>query len=135
MCDSKITLHCQNGFRLVDGTSPWNGQVEVWYGDSWNNLCFDYNYINSFDDVSSLICQEVGFPSQTNHIAFSSSSNPNPENFFYFKCTESENFLDCVQSRNDDLLPECFESVLIVTLGIVTASVQLSVMYVVTTNL
>ncbi|XP_030846995.1 deleted in malignant brain tumors 1 protein [Strongylocentrotus purpuratus] len=43
--------------RLVNGPSPREGRVEIWYNDQWNTICDDnWNY-----DEAEIVCRQLGY--------------------------------------------------------------------------
>lgn len=53
---SSLTLKAPN-IRLMDGTSPMEGRVEIYYNNEWGTLCDD-----SWDSTAaSVVCFMLGF--------------------------------------------------------------------------
>ncbi|XP_062586300.1 deleted in malignant brain tumors 1 protein-like, partial [Saccostrea cucullata] len=53
--------------RLVGGSSPYEGRVEVYYNGAWGTICDDYYLFNaggSNNSFSKVICRSLGFPWQ-----------------------------------------------------------------------
>eukprot|EP00057_Strongylocentrotus_purpuratus_P014833 XP_011669307.1 PREDICTED: deleted in malignant brain tumors 1 protein [Strongylocentrotus purpuratus] len=43
--------------RLMDGPSPREGRVEIWYNGQWNTICDDYWYLPE----SQVVCRQLGY--------------------------------------------------------------------------
>jgi serine/threonine protein kinase len=50
----------ENDVRLVDGTAPWNGRLEICKGGLWGAVCED-----QFEDIDAAVtCKQLGFPTE-----------------------------------------------------------------------
>ena len=53
-----VRSNCVNGnVRLVNGTTPYEGRVEICYGGVWGSVC-DYNW--DYKDAA-IVCLQMGF--------------------------------------------------------------------------
>ena len=51
----------ENAVRLVDGTEPWNGRLEICKGGLWGAVCED-----QFEDIDAAVtCKQLGFPTES----------------------------------------------------------------------
>ena len=49
--------------RIVDGTMPWNGRLEVCLGGLWGAVCED-----QFEDTDATVaCRHLGYPTTSIH--------------------------------------------------------------------
>ena len=52
---------CNNhAIRLADGTSEFNGRVEVCIEEEWGTVCDDF----WDDDDATVVCRHLGFPTR-----------------------------------------------------------------------
>ena len=51
----------ENSIRIVSGTQPWNGRLEVCLGGYWGAVCEDL-----FEDVDAAVaCRNLGYPEES----------------------------------------------------------------------
>ena len=54
------SVNCNDGdVRLVGGTSPLNGRVEVCYSNQWGGVCSHYTWSQNQPTV---VCRQLGYP-------------------------------------------------------------------------
>jgi len=58
---AKSTVPDDGTFRLVGGTKPSEGRVEVFYKDGWGTVCDDFWGMNEAD----MVCRSVGYSAAT----------------------------------------------------------------------
>uniref|UniRef100_H3AVD5 SRCR domain-containing protein n=1 Tax=Latimeria chalumnae TaxID=7897 RepID=H3AVD5_LATCH len=89
--------------RLVNGSSPCNGRVEVYYGIQWRSVCGPSWDMNS----ARVICRELkcGIPRETHNNSFFGRGT-GEQMLVNFKCDGRENSLiSCTQNWN--ISPNC----------------------------
>ena len=62
MCD----VSEEGQVRLLNGTSPYEGRVEICYGGLWGSLCGRYNRWNNQE--ARVVCRQLGFPTSGMYI-------------------------------------------------------------------
>lgn len=73
----KTTGNCTDGdVRLVGGTSPLNGRVEVCYRDQWGGVCSQSEYSRK---EATVVCRQLGYPYDA--VAYSSGHVTNTTTF------------------------------------------------------
>ena len=88
----------EGAVRLVGGTTPLEGRVEVFLLGHWGTVC-DYNW--DFADAI-VVCRQLGYPGVVEapkYAAFGAGSGPS----WYFRvdCTGTEhNLTECSKSRS-----------------------------------
>eukprot|EP00057_Strongylocentrotus_purpuratus_P025110 XP_011679584.1 PREDICTED: deleted in malignant brain tumors 1 protein [Strongylocentrotus purpuratus] len=55
--DAGVICEATDSVRLVNGTSPSEGRVEIWYNDQWNTICDDYWYL----EEAQVVCRQLGY--------------------------------------------------------------------------
>ena len=55
MCD----ISEEGQVRLLNGTSPYEGRVEICYGGLWGSLCGRYSTWNNQE--ARVVCRQLGF--------------------------------------------------------------------------
>lgn len=55
---ASVSFHIEKVVRIVDGPSPSDGRVEVYWNDQWGTIC-DKNF--DYDD-GDVICKFLGYP-------------------------------------------------------------------------
>ena len=62
--------------RLVSGSKPWEGIVEVYYNNTWGTICDNYRYSYSNGLV---LCKQLGYQDYSGSFRYTpSSSSPKP---------------------------------------------------------
>ena len=85
------TANCYDGdVRLVGGTSPLNGRVEVCYHNQWGGVCSHYSWSQN---QATVVCRQLGYP--YDGVAYSS---------VYDDATTTFLIVDDCEDRADQLL-------------------------------
>jgi len=79
--------------RLLNGSMPWTGRVEIFYGGQWGTVCNDSWDIND----ANVVCKQLGFPQATQ--AFGDASHGQGSGPIWMD--------DVACSGNESLLSEC----------------------------
>ena len=70
--------------RLVNGSRPWEGIVEIFYNNTWGTICDDYYYSSSNGMV---LCKQLGYLGYYGSYSYaSSSSSTKPVWLRYLRC-------------------------------------------------
>ena len=70
--------------RLVNGSRPWEGIVEIFYNNTWGTICDDYYYSSSNGMV---LCKQLGYQGYYGSYSYaSSSSSTKPVWLRYLRC-------------------------------------------------
>ncbi|XP_070557234.1 uncharacterized protein [Ptychodera flava] len=67
-CTSSAGVICKSKVRLVGGTTPYEGNLQVYYNDEWGSVCDDGWDIND----AKVACRELGFPNLARSITIGS---------------------------------------------------------------
>ena len=69
--------------RLVNGSRPWEGIVEIFYNNTWGTICDDgYSYSNGV-----VLCKQLGYQGYIGDYSYFSNSNSNkPVWWRYLRC-------------------------------------------------
>ena len=79
--------------RLVGGSSPLEGRVEIYYNDQWGTICNSGWYI----DDATVVCHQLGFDGDAEAIPnslFGIGSQSTPIWLTNVLCTGNEDYLD-----------------------------------------
>ena len=69
--------------RLVNGSKPWEGIVEIFYNNTWGTICYD-GYSSSNGVV---LCKQLGYQGYTGSYSYTpSSSSTKPVWWRYLRC-------------------------------------------------
>ena len=92
------TANCNDGdVRLVGGTSPLNGRVEVCYHDQWGGVCSRNTWSQN---QATVVCRQLGYPYDA--VAYSSSYGATTTTFLIVDGCDvrSEQLLGCYSTEN-----------------------------------
>ena len=83
----------QKEVRLVDGTGPWEGRLQIWLNDTWMSVCkYRVNYL------SATACRQLGYDAYTSSFRY---ANGREKLFLHnVQCDSNEN--DNIMSCNRD---------------------------------
>ena len=97
--------------RLVGGTSPLNGRVEVCYNNQWGGVCSRYTWIIN---LATVVCRQLGYPYDA--VAYSSVYDDATTTFLIVDYCDvrADQLLDCYSYGNNSRSPS--------TLGYYTCS-------------
>ncbi|KAL5468939.1 hypothetical protein EMCRGX_G030099 [Ephydatia muelleri] len=93
------TVNCNDGdVRLVGGTSPLNGRVQVCYHNQWGGVCSPRCYFRSYE--AAVVCQQLGYNDKDASGYSSSRYSANTATFLIVDhCDYNGNqLLDCYSS-------------------------------------
>ena len=97
----------EGSVRLVEGTTPLEGRVEIFLLGQWGTVC-DYNW--DFADAT-VVCRQLGYPRAVEaprYAAFGAGSGPSW--YYSLYCTGTErNLTECSKS-NSNFGSACFHS-------------------------
>lgn len=73
--------------RLVNGSRPWEGIVEIFYNNTWGTICNDgYRYSNGI-----VLCKQLGYQGYSGSYSYVSSSiNTKPVWWRYLRCNSDK---------------------------------------------
>ena len=95
--DSYYENHSSATVRLVDGTVPWEGRIEILFENTWHRLCMDLWSTNN----ARVICRQLGFVDFENS-RISVERGNGPILPYLFNCVGTEIALEQCKQLEDE---------------------------------